>query len=76
MRIDWVAAKVAHGGSYCAGLNDGTRVVDGNDPDSELLCHESGEPVTNWCDGCIGWEAVCELAMMQLQQKEKPCADS
>lgn len=73
MRIDWVAARDAHGGGYCDGFADGMAIVDDND-DSVLECHESGEPVAKWCANCIGWAAVCELAAVQMfAAKEKPC---
>lgn len=58
---DWIEAWKAHGGSFCDGLREG-------DPCS-MECHLTGEPITNWCNDCIGWVAVCEMADQQRKRE-------
>ncbi len=65
----WRKAKEAYWTS-CDGLTNDKQFTDANDTEDRVLdCHETDEPIEHWCGNCIGWEAVCHLQALEIEEE-------
>ena len=76
------ALRVAVGERYCdmncEGLTTGEKYEDPNDPGEELPCHETSQPVLEWCAHCllhVTYHSASEPAPGERKPESKPSAE-